>query len=182
MNQIVALAKVFVVVIFLTSCATNEYRSVESGCEVEAQRLYPPKLQNYLVTKKKQIEVGDGTFRCTSKERPASYSVGNAHMETITDCQEGKKYIDKEYTVRETEDLNEDTRRNFVNQCASSKCVQLYGNHLCKTSKSDKVSVGTYSSSSTDVGRTLGKDCQTHAECGQGQSCRSKKGGGAECR
>jgi len=151
MNQVTTIAKIFFVALCLTSCATSEYLSVKSGCNAEAQRQYPPKLQNYVVTKTKQVEVGDGNFRCISTERPIGYTVGNSQMETITNCQEGKKYVDREYRVTETEDLNEDARRNFVNQCAANRCVQLYGNNLCETSKTSQASPNVKATSITDA-------------------------------
>lgn len=46
----------------------------------------------------------------------------------------------------------------------------------------DQGSRSTYSRSSINDDRPSFMECQTNVDCGQGRSCRSRKGGGTECR
>lgn len=113
----------FATALLLAGCATEEKLAVKGECQSEAYRMYPVKMETYVITKTRSVEVPDGTISCTT--------VGSGDYKR-TDCREGKKYVDEKYEVEEARDSNSLSRYTYIDRCTSQRCAQRYGNSGCK--------------------------------------------------
>ena len=150
-----------VVAPLIASCVSPEYLAVRGECEVQANRQYPPKLESRLTAKNELVSVGDGNHTCTTQYK-RQWPTGQVERARTT-CTEGTKLINRPYSTTETVDLNRGLREEYINQCRASTCLQRYGNYSCE--KPEPI-----------------LNCQSDADCHYGQSCRSRSGGGTECR
>ncbi len=116
----------FLMVGFLTGCATQEKREVRAECSLEGMRTYRPIIERQTVNKTRFISVPDGTMNCTT------FGTGAI---TTTNCTAGTKLESVPYTAVENVDLNKNARDIFINSCVNRVCFERYGNADCKPQK-----------------------------------------------
>lgn len=122
---------VFIVVLFVSACATPEYQQARSQCEGEGLNLFPVVQQPQIFRRSRVVEVPDGSTVCETQ------SVQNKEKRTEVSsvrsvCRPGMKPVTEYYDETVMVDMNRVARDVHVDQCASKLCLQRYGNMKCK--------------------------------------------------
>lgn len=122
---------VFIVVLFVSACATPEYQQARSQCEGEGLNLFPVVQQPQIFRRSRVVEVPDGSTVCETQ------SVQNKEKRTEMSsvrsvCRPGMKPVTEYYDETVMVDMNRVARDVHVDQCASKLCLQRYGNMKCK--------------------------------------------------
>ena len=122
---------VFIVVLFVSACATPEYQQARSQCEGEGLNLFPVVQQPQIFRRSRVVEVPDGSTVCETQ------SVQNKEKRTEVSsvrsvCRPGMKPVTEYYDETVMVDINRGARDAHVDQCASKLCLQRYGNMKCK--------------------------------------------------
>jgi hypothetical protein len=115
--------------LFLTACATPEWKQASQDCDPEAFRLFPVVRQTERVTEPVVVQVPDGSQTCVSEsvrsgDKTTTVSRCTPHLVMQT------QWVSRWVTV----DLNERERRLWHDRCVSQLCVQRYGNLKCEPS------------------------------------------------
>jgi hypothetical protein len=111
---------VWTLLVFLTGCATQEYRRVQAECVPAAQQDYPPDLVHGMVTRQRMVPIFMG--------RTCSVSPGGG---TICHDLVQQQWVPYQESV--VIDRNEAVRLSAIESCAKNLCLQRYGNAQCKT-------------------------------------------------
>ena len=122
---------VFIVVLFVSACATPEYQQARSQCEGEGLNLFPVVQQPQIFRRSRVVEVPDGSTVCETQ------SVQNKEKRTEVStvrsvCRPGMKPVTEYYDETVMVDMNRVARDVHVDQCASKLCLRRYGNMKCK--------------------------------------------------
>ena len=122
---------VFIVVLFVSACATPEYQQARSQCEGEGLNLFPVVQQPQIFRRSRVVEVPDGSTVCETQ------SVQNKEKRTEVSsvrsvCRPGMKPVTEYYDETVMVDMNRVARDVHVDQCASKLCLQRFGNMKCK--------------------------------------------------
>lgn len=125
-----------VLISLLLSCATPEYLQSNQECQMQANKIYPPALQQQTVKKSRLVTVPDGKQTYSTTYRPTGGTVNNPVYTAETQCRQGERTERQYYDEVETIDLNYDVRSDYVNNCRPNLCIQRYGNRDCEIPKS----------------------------------------------
>ena len=106
--------------LWLTGCATQEYRRVQAECLPAAQHDYPPELVHGTVTRQRMVPIFMG--------RSCSVAPGGG-----TICHDVVQQQWIPYQESAVIDRNEAVRNSAIESCAKNLCLQRYGNAECKT-------------------------------------------------
>jgi hypothetical protein len=106
--------------VWLTGCATQEYRRVEAECTPAALHDYPAEMVHGTVTRQRMVPIFMG--------RSCSTAPGG---NTICHDLVQQQWVPYQESV--VMDRNEEIRNSAIRACAKNLCVQRYGNAECKT-------------------------------------------------
>ena len=105
--------------LFLTSCATPEYRAERNTCKSIWMSKIPPEFVQEQYNKRQSRQVPSGEVSC--------YTIGYS-----TQCTERMKTEYYTTLAVRTVDRNEKYRDTEIKNCTQSKCLQKFGNINCK--------------------------------------------------
>lgn len=108
----------------VSGCATEAYRTAENECSPAAWRDYPVKMIQTIQTRQRVIQVGTGLKNCSTVKE------GN---QTRTVCTEVTRPEWVTYQDVAVVDQNEEVRKMTIQTCAQNLCLQRYGNTDCET-------------------------------------------------
>ena len=111
---------VLALTVWLTGCATQEYRRVEAECTPAALHDYPAELVHGTVTRQRMVPIFMGRSCSTMPN-------GN------TVCHDLVQQHWVPYQESVVMDRNEEVRNSAIRACAKNLCWQRYGNLECKT-------------------------------------------------
>ncbi|MEL0105997.1 MAG: hypothetical protein VW802_03525 [Rhodospirillaceae bacterium] len=117
------LGSIVLLPIFLTACATAEYRAAWDSCKAEWFAKIPPKFEQKLVQRTRYETVPDGNVNCNTT------TIGN---NSSTNCTQGTRQIAIPYTAAVTVDVNKPQRTARIKACTEVKCFAQYGNAVCE--------------------------------------------------
>ena len=107
----------------VSGCATQELREVRAQCTAEGLIEIPPKIEQQIVNKMKEIKVPTGNVNCTT--------VGDGKFAT-TSCIAQSKTENIPYTAVENIDIKKFERDKVIKQCTYRICFKRFGNLDCK--------------------------------------------------
>ena len=160
----------FGIAIAITGCATKERIEVAAQCRADAIRQFPPNIEKQLVNKTREIKVPTGNADCTTLGVAAGYMSCTATTRS--------EYIT--YAALEDVDTNASKRFNAQNECTNRVCYERYGNVDCKGESREPAAKPSNAQPLFNASPNM--SCQTSSDCPGLLSCRSKAGGGTECR
>ena len=106
--------------VWLTGCATQEYRRVEAECTPAALHDYPAEMVHATVTRQRMVPIFMGRTCSTAPS-------GNTICHDLVQQQ----WVPYQESV--VMDRNEEVRNSAIRACAKNLCAQRYGNAECKT-------------------------------------------------
>ncbi len=109
--------------LWLTACATPEYRSAQSECQPQALAQFPVVQVSSMVTMHRVIQVPTGQSHCTTTQQ-------GQVAQTICNPVMRPEFIPYQQMV--VTDANEAARDAAIKSCANQLCLQRYGNPDCK--------------------------------------------------
>ena len=126
--------------------------------------------------------------RTVQRVRPVNVPNGNVTCSTTgmgtflsTNCTSGTNLEFVPYTSVERIDVNKEMRLSDLGNCVRSTCYRKYGNVECQINR-NKDSASSSIQELIGTTRIPNMECQSSRECPSNLSCRSRKGGGTECR
>lgn len=164
--------------IFMSGCAQyqwQKYGATQSDfnrdtyeCETEAAIIYPTQIVTQQVTSGYTTPSTTNCYGTGSAYGNSGYIYGNSNTNCTT--------IPGQYVpgITARVDVNVNNRAQAAKQCMYARGWQLI--------RVDQTARNTNSSANTYDDRKSIFECEISADCGQGRSCRSRKGGGTECR
>ena len=115
--------------LFVSSCATQEYGEVSDECDLKSYKKFPVKNVNYM-----QRERRSGTKMVKTE------AVRCNHYPGSTTCKPVYKKVlyAKMVNVEKTRDTNEESRENWKNNCIKKTCMERYGDKNCSKKMAPK--------------------------------------------
>lgn len=107
----------------LANCAVSpELSAVRSECYAEARERFPVRIEEYICTRYKTIEVDTGRTNCTS------YVYENT---VNTQCEKVMQSKSVSYEAICSKDMNEADRYKYSGYCIPKTCIERYGDRDC---------------------------------------------------
>lgn len=114
----------YLVLIFLSGCATEGYRIAEGECSYQAFNQYPVNNVTQLVMQNIAVQVPTGHSICNSTSMGYGYPVRTVCSQiTRTEFMPHQQLV-----VIDTNKANRDFQ---IKSCAQSLCLQRFGNYKC---------------------------------------------------
>lgn len=106
--------------VWLTGCATQEYRRVEAECTPAALQDYPAEMVHATVTRQRMVPIFMGRS-CSVSSRGGTICHDLVQQQWVP------------YQESVVMDRNEAIRNRAIQACAKNLCAQRYGNAECQT-------------------------------------------------
>lgn len=164
--------------LFLPGCAQyqwqkygasqNDFNRDSYECQTEAARTYPTQVVAQHISTGYTTPSYTSCYGSGTAYGNSGYGYGNNNVNCTTT---GGQYVPG---VVAPVDVNSKNRAQHAQQCMYARGWQLI--------RVDQNSRSTNYRAGTDDYRSAPMECQVSTDCRQGQDCRSRKGGGTECR
>lgn len=116
----------------LAACATPEYQRAAAECRSQALQAWPVVMEQRLVRRSRDVMVPDGSTVCESTETETSGKRTRITRE-VNVCRPGMQRATEYFDEPVTVDVNAGAREQQVSDCATSLCLQRFGNARCKS-------------------------------------------------
>ncbi len=116
--------------VWLAACSTPEYQRAAAECRSQALQTWPVVLEQRLMRRSRTVMVPDGSTTCQSTQTQSNSRQGDTLQATST-CRQGMRRAIEYFDEPGTVDVNAGSRERYVEDCATSLCLQRFGNGRC---------------------------------------------------
>ncbi len=114
----------------LAACSTPEYQRAAAECRQQALQSWPVVMEQRLIRRSRTVMVPDGSTTCQSTQTQSSGRQGDT-TQAMSTCRQGMRRAIEYFDEPGTVDVNAGSRERYVDDCATSLCVQRFGNGRC---------------------------------------------------